>query len=47
MKVQCPVCGKEVDVTKHRKYAPHNDGASRCAMSGKRYDNQEKKNATY
>lgn len=37
MKVKCPVCGKEIDITKYGRYAPHMvTGKSRCSTSGKR-----------
>lgn len=43
MKVKCPTCGKEIDVTRHGKYAPHKNGINRCKSSGQRQEN--KKNA--
>ena len=45
MKVKCPRCQREVDVTKHGKFAPHNTDdrhGDRCPMSGKRFTTQEK-----
>lgn len=47
MKVRCPRCQREVDVTKHGKYAPHNTDevhAVRCSMSSRRYVQPTEKN---
>ncbi len=39
MKATCRHCGKDFDVTKHGKLAPHNVGGIRCPGSGKRVAN--------
>lgn len=38
MKIHCKTCGKEVEITKYNKLAPHKDGNVRCAGSGKRVE---------